>query len=66
MTKASKFSKVRKHSNSSVRLMTDFLEQAMKAAREGRVSDMCTHVRLAHSFQQDVPIEIAIYNKGDL
>jgi hypothetical protein len=66
MKKASKISQVRHHSNTSVRLMTDYLEQALKAARKGLVTDMCTCVRLANSFQKDIPIEISIHNKGDL
>jgi hypothetical protein len=66
MKKLNKLSQVRHHSNTSVRLMTDYLEQAMKAARKGLVTDMCTCVRLAHSFQKDIPMEISIHNKGDL
>lgn len=45
------------HNNVSVRLMFEYLEKALKAAKAGKSTDACTLVRIAARFEKDVPAE---------
>lgn len=45
------------HDNVSVRLMFQYIENALKAAKAGKSQDACLMVRLAASFEKDVPAE---------
>lgn len=51
---------LRKHEDTNVRLMVEFLNSAIKAAKKGNIKDVCTHVRLASSFEKDVPPNIRL------
>lgn len=45
------------HDNVSARLMFEYIEKALKAAKAGKSKDACTLVRLAAQFEKDVPVE---------
>jgi hypothetical protein len=46
------------HENVSVRLAVQQLMLAVTAAKKGDIDNMSTFIRLAHSFEQDIPSEI--------
>ena len=48
------------HSNVNVRLMCEFLVDALAAARAGDIELACTRVRIAARLENDVPAEISL------
>ena len=42
----------------NLRLATDFMKEAMTAAKQGNIKDFCTCIRLAASFEEKI-------NRGD-
>lgn len=46
------------HENVSVRLAVQQLLLAVTAAKKGDLDNMATFIRLAYSFEQDIPSEI--------
>lgn len=61
-----KIKQVREHSNTNVRLMVSFLEQAMKAVRAGNIEKVCTNVRLARKFEEAIPRSIRLDGLGNV
>jgi hypothetical protein len=52
------------HNNVSVRLMFEYLEKALKAAKAGKSQDACTMVRLAARFEKNIPSELRVDSRG--
>ena len=44
----------------NLRLATDFMKDAMKAAKRGDIADFCTNVRLAASFEAKIDRNLAL------
>jgi hypothetical protein len=48
------------HSNVDVRLMCEFLVDALAAAKAGDVELTCTRIRIAARLEKDVPAEFSL------
>jgi hypothetical protein len=44
----------------NLRLTTDFMKDAMKAAKRGDIVDFCTNVRLAANFEAKIARSLAL------
>lgn len=55
---------LRDHDNVSVRLMAEYIEKALKAVKAGKSQDACTMVRLAASFEKNIPSELRVDSRG--
>ena len=44
----------------NLRIATDFMQDAMKAAKRGDIADFCTNVRLAANFERKIARSLAL------
>ena len=44
----------------NLRIATDFMKDAMKAAKRGDIADFCTNVRLAADFERKIARSLAL------